>query len=204
MFGIICYIILASILIGVNYKYQKPAWMKEVIKFFFVLYILMVVSVTLFPLALWIDYNIEHVKYSLNLIPFVSILKDFGQIGKAYDGNIMFMIEIIIKNVGGNILLFLPLGFLLPILSKKYKHFKYTLLLGFLVSLSIESVQFLELLAGAFERTVDIDDVICNVIGVCIGYFIFKIMFRLSDKFHIKFLHTILKGNNNQAINRTN
>ncbi|ALC80462.1 hypothetical protein AM592_01835 [Bacillus gobiensis] len=133
----------------------------------------MVVSVTLFPLALWIDYNIEHIKYCLNLIPLVSILKDFGQIGKAYDGDIIFMIEILIKNVGGNILLFIPLGFLVPILSKKYKHFKSTLLLGFLVSL-------------------------------CIGYFIFKIMSRITDKFQIKFLHAILKDNNNQSINRTN
>ncbi|WP_078411308.1 VanZ family protein [Priestia abyssalis] len=190
--GVICYLVGRVIFLRVKYKNTKTVYsLKEVIKFLFVLYILMVVSVTLFPLALWIDFNIEHIKYGLNFVPFVSILKDISQIGVAYDGDVVFMIGLIIRNVGGNILLLMPLGVLVPILSYKFRQFKNTVLLGFFISTSIEFIQFFELLAGGWGRTVDIDDVICNVIGVSFGYLIYKIMFRIADKFQIKILQNL-------------
>jgi glycopeptide antibiotics resistance protein len=47
--------------------------------------------------------------------------------------------------------------------------------LGLLVSVSIECLQLVELVIDVgFGRTVDIDDVICNVIGTVIGYLIYN------------------------------
>jgi glycopeptide antibiotics resistance protein len=189
---VICYIIGRGIFVGVKLKNKKPVyWLQELLTFLFVLYILMVVSVTLFPLALWIDFNLEHIKFGLNLIPLVSIIRDISSIGTAYDGDSMFMIGRIIRNVGGNILLLMPLGFLAPIEATKFKSMKSTILLGLFTSISIEFIQFMELLAGGWGRTVDVDDVICNVIGVCFGYLIYKITFKLVDKFQIKVLQNL-------------
>ncbi|MBP3041282.1 VanZ family protein [Bacillaceae bacterium Marseille-Q3522] len=186
VFGTICYILWKVVQIGRSYKNNKPIfWRNEAIKFLFVVYILMVISVTLFPLALWIDFNVENITYSLNFVPFVSIIDDFRQIGVAYSGDAVFMIRLIIRNVGGNILLFMPLGFLVPIFAKKYRHFKNTILLGFFASISIEIIQFFELFTGGMGRAVDIDDVICNVIGASIGYLIFKMIVGLAEKFHL-------------------
>ncbi|WP_066087143.1 VanZ family protein [Neobacillus novalis] len=190
--GVLCYLVGRGIFIGVTHKKNNPLnWIKEAINFLFVLYLLMVVSVTLFPLALWIDFNFEQIKYGLNLIPLISIIKDFSKIGIAYDGDSAFMIGLIIRNVGGNILLLMPLGVLAPFISKKFKPMKKSVLLALLVSISIEFIQFIELLAGGRGRTVDVDDVICNVIGASLGYLIYKIMYRLIVKYQIKFLQNL-------------
>ncbi|MCK2011507.1 VanZ family protein, partial [Peribacillus sp. Aquil_B8] len=147
--GVICYLDGRGILIGFKLKKEKQVyWLREVINFLFVLYILMVVSVTLFPLALWIDFNMQNIKFGLNLIPLVGIINDIKKIGIAYDGDTVFMIKLIIRNVGGNILLLMPLGVLSPIIWNKLKDLKNIVLFGFVISISIESIQFTELIAG--------------------------------------------------------
>ncbi|MCK1985754.1 MULTISPECIES: VanZ family protein [Peribacillus] len=194
--GVICYLDGRGILIGFKLKKEKQVyWLREVINFLFVLYILMVVSVTLFPLALWIDFNMQNIKFGLNLIPLVGIINDIKKIGIAYDGDTVFMIKLIIRNVGGNILLLMPLGVLSPIIWNKLKDLKNIVLFGFVISISIESIQFTELIAGGWGRTVDIDDVICNVLGVILGYFIYKFTFKLADKFQIEILQNLNSGN---------
>jgi len=187
-FGVTCFILRRGIFVGVKHKNKKQVnWLKEFLYFLFIIYMLMVISVTLFPLALWIDFNWDQIKNGINLIPVVSIMKDISSIGTAYDGDSMFMIGLIIRNVGGNILLFLPFGFFVPILFEKYKNMKRTVILGFFVSICIEFIQFFELLAGGWGRTVDVDDVLCNVLGVCIGFLIFTVLFRVNDRFQMKF-----------------
>ncbi|MCL1895101.1 MAG: VanZ family protein [Clostridiales bacterium] len=67
-----------------------------------------------------------------------------------------------------NILLFLPVGFLLPMLWKKFDKWQTALLCGFFFSLSIEVSQLFN------SRITDIDDLLLNTAGAIIGYFIFK------------------------------
>lgn len=69
----------------------------------------------------------------------------------------------------GNILWFMPLGFLFPIIIQKRDCFWLTLLVGIFVSVSIEGWQFI-LMTGVS----DIDDVFFNVCGAVIGYGIYK------------------------------
>lgn len=161
-------------------------WWKEIISFLFVIYICMVVAVTLFPLPIGFPSNLENLNRSVNIIPFASIIKDINQIGSAYDGDALFMIGLIVRNVGGNILLLMPLGFLAPILWDKYKKFKNTILLGFSISASIELLQLIQSLFSGVGRITDIDDVICNVLGSIVGYCIYKILLKLSTKFNIR------------------
>lgn len=81
-----------------------------------------------------------------------------------------------------NVILFLPLGFFLPLLYKKYDRVSKAALTGFLLSLSVELIQM-------FGRGgTDINDLITNTVGAGLGYLIFKLLakrtgVRLREKF---------------------
>lgn len=68
-----------------------------------------------------------------------------------------------------NIILFVPLGFLLPYIWPKLNAWK-TILLAFAVSTVIETTQYL-----AHWGCLDMDDIINNTFGACIGYSCFKL-----------------------------
>lgn len=68
-----------------------------------------------------------------------------------------------------NIMLFIPLGFFLPIAFKTMRKFYMTALAAFVVTFSIEFFQYF------IGRVSDIDDLIQNVLGGIIGYGIFKL-----------------------------
>lgn len=72
-----------------------------------------------------------------------------------------------------NVLMTLPLGVLLPVLTTR-RRFGQAVLTGALVSLSIETLQYVcqKLLSGG--RTIDVNDVLANIIGVALGYAIFR------------------------------
>lgn len=74
-----------------------------------------------------------------------------------------------LKNTVLNIILFMPLGFLLPALWKEYRSFKATLFSGFATSLLIEILQIFTF------RLTDVDDLITNTIGTVAGYYLWKI-----------------------------
>jgi glycopeptide antibiotics resistance protein len=182
VFVVICYAASRFLARFVNKDKRPVMWMREVLKFLFVLYLSMVVAVTLFPIIIGHTPNVQNEYRSFNFIPLVTIYKYFSQIGTAYDGDVGFMIELIAKNIGGNILLLMPLGFCAPILFNQFNSFKNVVLLGLLMSICIECIQFLELRSGiVLWRSVDIDDVICNVIGAVFGYLIYSLLSRFEN-----------------------
>lgn len=75
-----------------------------------------------------------------------------------------------------NILLFIPIGFLLPMLWKKFEKKHLTILCGFFFSLSIELIQLFN------NRVTDIDDLLMNTAGTTIGYFLFLLVKRRFRK----------------------
>ena len=83
--------------------------------------------------------------------------------------------RLFLKNVIGNVLLFVPFGIFVTYYVKNDKVYQ-TLFLSILVSCSIEFAQ------SVIGRTADIDDVILNTIGGIIGYIIFKFGGKLVDK----------------------
>ena len=87
------------------------------------------------------------------------------------------------RNIILNILLFIPLGFLLPIYSEKLKKVYKVVLIGFLTTLIIESVQY-KTGIGIFEA----DDIFNNTLGCLIGYCIFMIYNNLKNKENIKYI----------------
>ncbi|WP_449621758.1 VanZ family protein [Robertmurraya sp. Marseille-Q9965] len=190
--AIICYVLIRGTLLGRKYRKQiRVEWVKEVLRFLSVIYISMVVSATLFPIALGFGDEPIYFSRTLNLVPFASIIKDFNQIGTAYGGDSIFMISLIVRNVGGNILLFMPLGFLAPFLWNKAKSLKGITILGLAFSVTIELLQLLEDLVGGWGRITDVDDVICNVLGVVMGYLIYIVFIRAGEKLEIKVIRDI-------------
>lgn len=102
--------------------------------------------------------------WNINLVPFRSIAPQLKYITEWWS----------LKNIIGNIILFIPLGFLVPLVYIKAQRFYKTFIIIFLSVLLIESFQLFTML-GVF----DIDDIILNCTGGIIGYFLFYILKRM-------------------------
>ncbi len=77
-------------------------------------------------------------------------------------------------NLFGNVLLFIPLSFILITVFKVEK-LKYVILIGILLSVFIEFMQY------AFQiGLADIDDVILNSMGTIVGYSLFKLFNHMN------------------------
>ena len=77
----------------------------------------------------------------------------------------------------GNIGWFVPFGFLLPILLKKESFLK-VVVMGFMFSFTIESLQFIFRIGVA-----ELDDLILNTLGTAIGYLIYKLWLHCKKNF---------------------
>ena len=97
-----------------------------------------------------------------------------------------FRVQMVIKQVGGNILLGAPFGFLLPLIWKKRNTFWKVLLAGFWFSFAIEASQFLiSRIIGYSYRLTDIDDILLNCTGVALGYLCYKVVLRIMKPLNL-------------------
>jgi glycopeptide antibiotics resistance protein len=69
-------------------------------------------------------------------------------------------------NAAGNVLLFFPLGILLPLVWRRLRFWR-GMQIAIAVSCSIELVQYLS--RARVHRTADVNDVILNVLGASLG-----------------------------------
>lgn len=76
-----------------------------------------------------------------------------------------------------NVILFLPFGFLLPVIWERFRTMLPTALAGFLFSLTIELSQLFT------YRVTDINDLIGNTLGTVLGFLLAK---ALSHRIHIQ------------------
>lgn len=99
---------------------------------------------------------------SINCIPFRTLYNYIFESNTNVDSWSM----VALVNVLGNIALFVPIGFVLQF--QKKKTFKVTIVIGFLITGFIEVIQYF------IGRVSDVDDLIMNMLGVCIGYAVAK------------------------------
>jgi glycopeptide antibiotics resistance protein len=99
-----------------------------------------------------------------NFIPFNTIIYYL------FLADINFNIRV--ENLIGNIVGFVPFGFMLPLLSKRFHSFKNMAITTFCLSLAFELVQFI-FRFGSF----DVDDLILNTLGGVIGYLVIYAFF---------------------------
>lgn len=118
----------------------------------------------------------EYLKYMSNFIPFISVYNLFTTPVISTSIVLSFLINFV-----GNILLFIPWGFLLPLYFKNLRTFKQFIMTTLMAVLLIESIQLFTML-GSF----DIEDILLNTVGAYIGFFILQKTFLCGDsKFDI-------------------
>ena len=123
-------------------KLYFRSWKITILYMVFGFYLTAVLALVGFP-------NIMSLKVELtvNIIPFVYMINDFS-------------------NACLNVLLFVPFGFFLPVLWKEFRNAKKVFIAGFAMTSFIETSQIFT------GRATDIDDIITNIAGTLIGYFI--------------------------------
>lgn len=132
------------------YNKQKIVLYKEILMLCFIIYILLLYYIVTFQ-----DNNYG----TNNFVPFKEIFR------------YKITSSLFIRNVVGNVLLFVPFGLFVTHYVKN-KSFLPTMLLSLLVSCAIEFAQ------SSIGRTADIDDVILNTLGGLFGY----LLYRSGDK----------------------
>ncbi|MFL5488217.1 MAG: VanZ family protein [Gemmatimonadaceae bacterium] len=71
-----------------------------------------------------------------------------------------------VHNAKGNVMLFFPLGILIPLVWRRLPFWR-GILIATAVSVSIELVQYLS--RGWSNRSADVNDIVLNVLGACVG-----------------------------------
>ena len=155
--------VIISVIIMVSFRityliksHEKIVIYKELSMLVFAVYILCLFQVVTFQDdAAWA---------SNNFIPFKEILR--------YN----ITSRLFIKNVLGNMMMFLPFGFFASYYLRAEKKV-LPLLLTIIASVSIEVVQLI------IGRVFDVDDIILNIIGGLVGYYIYAVLREINNKF---------------------
>ncbi len=116
-------------------------------------------------------------RYGRDLITHEYNLQLFKEIRRFIRYRNQIGLEGFVVNIFGNILAFMPYGFMLPLLNKAYRKFYLITILSILFSLVIETAQLL-LRVGVF----DVDDILMNSIGGILGYVIFLIVHAVYER----------------------
>ena len=129
-------------------------------KVLFILYILFIIYFLIF--SEWYGRTGVMEEYHYNLVLFKEI-KRFWEYREQLG---MFAV---FTNLFGNVLIFVPFGFFMPMASK-YRSFFSTLFYSFGLSLCVETFQLFSKV-GSF----DVDDLLLNTVGGLAGYIIFTV-----------------------------
>lgn len=129
----------------------------------FVSYLVLVLQKTQFPLIFMEDPTVPKSYVIGNFIPFETFM--------SITRNPHLNWNVVLTQVGGNLLLLAPFGFLIPIVWRKANSFKRVAFFSLCFSILIELLQIGgNLITGWAFRVTDVDDVLLNVLGACMGY----------------------------------
>ena len=155
-------------------KVNNNKLMKVNLWIFFILYLILLVSFTLFDeefnrsISFIFTAPKDSVKYYLenqvNLTPFKTIISYFDAFNQALNTRTLLL------NLYGNFIVCMPLSLFLVLLFKKQNKIWVFIITIILTVLGIEVFQLVTL-SGSF----DIDDIILNLSGAIIFYFVLKI-----------------------------
>jgi len=136
----------------------------------FILFLLGLISQTITP-----DFNTISKNGDINLVLF----KVFKQ--TYYTVFVEHYLDYFLVNFVGNIIIFIPIGFFVPLLWDKKHIMLKTVFMGFTISFFIETMQLF------LPRRTDIDDLWLNTLGTLLGYLIFYIINKNFPSFVLKF-----------------
>ncbi len=143
----------------------------------FVIFIAGLASQAIIPKIDWGNTNpliIEFSRANINLIPFKVIKDTYNAV--FVDGYFNYFLI----NFAGNIIMFMPIGFFMPLLWANIS-FKKAIIIGALSSLFIEICQLPQL------RATDIDDIWLNSLGCVLGFAVYIALKKQCPLFVQKF-----------------
>ena len=126
----------------------------------FILYFLLITD--------WYGRTGDSNGYQYNLELFREIRR-FWNYRRIVGYNVMF------ANIFGNVIIFIPFGFFLPMASK-HRSFLITIFYSFSLSFIVEIFQLITMV-GSF----DVDDLLLNTLGGICGYVLFILLYRKID-----------------------
>ena len=135
----------------------------------FVLYVLLLIYFLFFSEGYGRVAEVQQA-YRYNLVPFVEIRR-FWIYRKQLGTFAVF------SNIFGNVISFLPFGFILPVIFRRMNSGFLICISGFLLSLTVEVIQLITKV-GCF----DVDDMILNTLGAVFGYVLFRICNHIRMK----------------------
>ena len=137
----------------------------------FILYVLLLIYFLFFSEEYGRAAEVQQ-EYRYNLVPFVEIRR-FWIYRKQLGTFAVF------SNIFGNVIGFLPFGFILPVIFRRMNSGFLICISGFILSLTVEVIQLITKV-GCF----DVDDLILNTLGAVLGYVLFVICNHIRRKFH--------------------
>lgn len=161
-------------------KQNKLSISRYILHFAFILYISIFVAMIVGTIGTYIDFSMSSSPEALefdkkyNLVPILTLF----DIPVGHDYRVM-RLGILNGVILPNILLFIPLGIFIPLLMKRMRRLGYVALVSLSVSLVVEVTMYL------FQSTTyyaDINNVIFNVLGACVGYAFFSIYHHIQLK----------------------
>lgn len=156
------FIIMISILYLPMLFYLKKKG-KSVIRQLSYIGLVCAIFLIIFATILFVPITFQPENYILNIKPFNWI------------GNIDNFQQFVVEKVP-NIMLFIPLGFFIPIVLENRRKLYKTVIISFCITFSVEFFQYF------IGRSYDIDDMITNILGAIMGYTIFKIGNQFFEK----------------------
>lgn len=149
----------------------------EIALLIFVIFIVGLASQTVIPkIELGINGNINILKngtHGINLLPLKVLFETYREVF------INLNINYFIINFLGNIIMFMPIGFFIPLLWEIPN--KKIIIVGFLFSLFIEVCQLF------LNRGTDVDDLILNTLGTILGLLVYKFLYKKFKNLIIRF-----------------
>ena len=148
-------IILSSLRIAYLLKYhEKFKFYEEMLKLGFIIYIMSLFYVVTFQDVSW---------STSNFIPFKEVFR------------YQIFSERFFRNVVGNLIMFMPYGFFVSYFLRLDKK-KNIFIMSLLVSVTIEITQLI------IGRVFDVDDIMLNVCGGILGYFVYRFIHHFKNK----------------------
>lgn len=165
--------------LGADFKeIRKKARLNEIIRLLLVCWFAELVAVIVLPYGFWYhiwaiilrNYSVVPQEPFVYYFDYTPVL--FSCVFESYNPSSREIIQAL-----GNVAIFVPFGFLVPLIYGRI-NFKRTILTGFSLTFIIEIIH--PFMKG---RRGDIDDIICNTLGVICGYLLYLLIKRLFPKF---------------------
>lgn len=134
----------------------------------FMLWLLFGMRLQNFSDGAWTENYRQNLIQRINLVPLRTIGEFLENLRGGGRSHAIF-------NLFGNVILFVPLGFFIPLIFPKVSAFRRCMLSALIVLICVEILQL-----AAMLGSLDVDDMILNMCGTAVGYILFRIVSRTA------------------------